>query len=78
MTGYTIATLREALQKPGITLKKFPPAPEHCGTNPPSQTSLEAGLPPFTISMLHQYLIKFIVANDQVCVSITICHTMAK
>ncbi|KIM52694.1 hypothetical protein SCLCIDRAFT_140556, partial [Scleroderma citrinum Foug A] len=77
--GHMIVTLHEALQKPGVTLKKLPPVPGHRSTNLPSHMSLEAGLPLFTISTLHQYLIKFIVANDQVCISIlTFCHAMAK
>ncbi|KIM58278.1 hypothetical protein SCLCIDRAFT_1191548, partial [Scleroderma citrinum Foug A] len=59
--GYTITTIQEALQRPGVTIKNLPQL-QNC---PVAYTSPEVGLPPFTISTMHQYLIRFIVADDQ-------------
>ncbi|KIK19075.1 hypothetical protein PISMIDRAFT_13963 [Pisolithus microcarpus 441] len=70
--GYNYATLREVLSHPNISIHLLPPAPPprpsdqlpvFSGPRPPP---LGAGLPPFSISALHCYLVRFIVADDQV------------
>jgi hypothetical protein len=70
-TGYTFTTLREMLSKPGVVIRKLPPAlwPEpgdRTPTIPGSNLVPNGGLPPFSFAALHHYLVRFIVANDQV------------
>ena len=70
--GYTFSTIREALRRPGVTIRSLPPAPM-TNSNPsqplpsaPALTSLEAGLPSFSQATLHEHLMRFILSDDQV------------
>ncbi|KIJ21095.1 hypothetical protein PAXINDRAFT_6876 [Paxillus involutus ATCC 200175] len=69
--GYTFTTLQEALQKPGASIRALPPAPQPGpGDSPPELAgsqpfSLGAGLPSFSPPVFHQFLVRFIVANNQ-------------
>ena len=68
--GYTFQTLRQALATPGTSIHSLPPLrrEEHQGSSTllSGCVPLENGLPPFSISALQQYLIQFIVADNQV------------
>lgn len=67
--GYSLKTLHEALKLPGATIRNLPPPPtphavrSHIAGSKPS---LEDGLPEFSTSTLMRFLVKFIVADDQV------------
>jgi hypothetical protein len=72
--GYTFRTLREAIQK-GTKLTALPPAPrpDHGDALPYDFLALGQGskkngptVPEFSISAMHEYLVKFIVVDDQV------------
>ena len=69
--GYTFQTLRQALATSGMSIHSLPPLhqEEHQGSStlPSGCVLLENGLPLFPISALQQYLMQFIVADDQVC-----------
>ncbi|KIK21606.1 hypothetical protein PISMIDRAFT_103961, partial [Pisolithus microcarpus 441] len=69
--GYTFTTLRQALQNPGVSIRKLPPPPQPLGDRlpkfPSSKSSLSNGLPEFSPSTFHCYLVRFILSNDQVC-----------
>ncbi|KIM64071.1 hypothetical protein SCLCIDRAFT_115857 [Scleroderma citrinum Foug A] len=76
--GYTVTTLLETLQQPGISIRKLPPP---CGSLSQPVASQADGddLPPFSLSTFYKYLIKFIVSDDQVCgllASFPITHNM--
>lgn len=67
--GYTFTTLREALKQPGVTIRALPPPPtpapgDICPAG--SESSPADGLPEFSPSTLARFLVKFIVADDQV------------
>lgn len=71
--GYILKTLHNVLKQPGITIHKLPPAPHpepgdvipiHVNRQP--STSLDTDLPDFFIAALHEYIVKFIIADDQV------------
>ena len=71
--GYTYTTLREIHRKPGVTVRTLPPAPQPGANDVPpriagsqSSASLDAGLPSFSIPTFHRYLVKFVIACDQV------------
>lgn len=69
--GYTFATLREALQKPGVSIRNLPPPPEPAPGDfrpqvPGGKPSLHDGLPEYSLAALQRYLVDFIVADDQV------------
>jgi hypothetical protein len=62
--GYTFPTIRQALSRPNVTIRTLPPL-SHL---PPAESPVAlqpSGLPPFSIVALHQYLVKFIVSDDQ-------------
>ncbi|KAF8835659.1 hypothetical protein BDN67DRAFT_1015355 [Paxillus ammoniavirescens] len=69
--GYTFTTLREALLKPGISIRALRAAPQPGpGDSPPELAgsppfSLDAGLPSFSPPVFHHFLVRFIVADDQ-------------
>lgn len=72
-SGYTFKTLREALNSPSITLDNIPPPPPQedgddvpAGLGPQSKADLNASIPEFSLRAFHQYLVDFIVANNQV------------
>ncbi|KAI6100378.1 hypothetical protein EDD17DRAFT_1768156 [Pisolithus thermaeus] len=69
--GYNYATLCEVLSHPNVSIHLLPLAPPprpddelpvFSGPRPPP---LGAGLLPFSISALHCYLVRFIMADDQ-------------
>jgi hypothetical protein len=70
--GYTFTTLREALLKPGVSIRALPAAPRPGPGDSPlelagsSAFSLDAGLPSFSPPVFHHFLVRFIVADDQV------------
>ena len=68
--GYTFQTLRQALAASGTSIRSLPPLhrEEHQGSStlPSGCIPLENGLPLFSILVLQQYLMQFIVADDQV------------
>ena len=67
---YTFQTLHQALAAPGMSIHSLPPLhrEEHQGSSTllSGCIPLENGLPPFSILALQQYLMQFIVADDQV------------
>lgn len=70
--GYTFKTLREAIQQ-GNKIAALPPAPRpgHGDSLPgnllPSGTEKStSAFPEFSNAALHEYLVKFVVADDQV------------
>ncbi|KIK19731.1 hypothetical protein PISMIDRAFT_107066, partial [Pisolithus microcarpus 441] len=69
--GYTFTTLCQVLQNPGVSIRKLPPPPQPLGDQLPkflgSKSLLSDGLPEFSPSTFHCYLVQFIVSNDQVC-----------
>ena len=69
--GYTFQTLCQPLATSGASIRSLPPLrrEEHQGSStlPSGCIPLENGLPPFSISALQQYLMQFIVADNQVC-----------
>ena len=71
--GYNVSMLLEVLKQPGVTWSNLPPPPRPTDS---SQQDLQPGgepwdhrLPPFSIAAFHQFLVKFITADDQVHVS---------
>ena len=72
--GYDVPTLLERLRKPGATLHNLPPPPGRRTNNrqgdlPPDGDSPGNELPPFSTAAFHRFLVKFITADDQVCIS---------
>lgn len=68
--GYNLSTLLEALKLPGVTIHNLPPPPQ-CPSN--TQENLQPGgelwdnkLPSFSTAAFHQFLVRFITADDQV------------
>ncbi|KIK28686.1 hypothetical protein PISMIDRAFT_90311, partial [Pisolithus microcarpus 441] len=65
--GYNYATLHKVLSHPNVSIHLLPPAPpprpndELPAFSSPCPPPLGAGLPPFSISTLHCYLVRFIV-----------------
>lgn len=73
MSGYTFKTLREVLSRPNATLDKLPPAPTpEIGDTVPSalgprpKVDIGADMPEYSLQTLRQFLVDFIVENDQV------------
>ncbi|KAL4064003.1 hypothetical protein V8B97DRAFT_2026213 [Scleroderma yunnanense] len=70
--GYTFTILHEILHWPGVIIQSLPPVSminsNHSQSLFPSAplTSLEAGLPLFSQAIVHQYLIRFILSDNQV------------
>lgn len=65
--GYTYPALRQALSLPDVTIRTLPPPSLPVSTNlSPGALPPEPSLPPFSLATLHQYLVKFIVSDDQV------------
>ena len=71
--GYDLLMLLKVLKQPGVTIMKLPLPPRRTDN---SQQNLQLdggpqdqGLPPFSTAAFHQYLVKFITANDQVHIS---------
>jgi hypothetical protein len=72
-SGYTIGTLIQALSPPDISFDNLPPPPPReeddevlAGFGPQSNADLGSGIPEFSLKAFHEYLVNFIVANDQV------------
>jgi hypothetical protein len=79
--GYTFKTLAEALAQPGVTIRSLPPAPRPqsgdyltSGIFPQPTPSLGADLPEFSMGAMHDAIVKFIVADDQVSSTLTHCQ----
>ena len=73
-SGYSFNTLRAVLSKPGVTISDLPPPPlpqpgdsMPIGISPCLKANLAAGLPEFSIPMLQESLVNFIVTYDEVC-----------
>jgi hypothetical protein len=69
--GYTFKTLQEALKQSDVTIRKLPPPPvssldDARPQHPSAEPSLADGLPEFSPSALARFLVRFIVADDQV------------
>jgi hypothetical protein len=80
---YTFRTLCDTLSQPGISIHHLPPAPTptpddvhplQVGSDPSSTDDL----PEFSSSTLAQCLVRFIVADDQVCSTVPslVCHVL--
>lgn len=72
-SGYTFQTLREVLSRPNVTIDHLPPPPTpDVGDTIPStlgprpKADIGAGLPEYSQQALNQFLVEFIVENDQV------------
>lgn len=71
--GYSFQTLHQALATPNMSIQSLPSL--HWGGDqgtssfPSGHIPLENGLPPFSISALQQYLMQFIIMDNQVCAS---------
>ena len=68
--GYDLSMLLEALKLPGVTIHNLPPPPQRPSD---TQENLQPGgeprdneLPPFSTAAFHQFLVRFITADDQV------------
>lgn len=67
--GYSFQSLRQALSAPNASIRSLPTLRREGHQDSPLQPGcvpLENGLPPFSVSALQQYLMQFIVADDQV------------
>ena len=72
-SGYTFKTLKQVITQPGVKLGALPPPPPSdpsdclpAGIIASQQPMFSAGLPPFTIDELRNYLVCFIATNDLV------------
>jgi len=69
--GYTYNSLKAALALPNSTIDNLPPPPPKDGDNIPlrlgPKVDLGTDIPEFSLTALHDYLVRFIVADDQVC-----------
>lgn len=63
--GYTYLTLRQALCRPNTTIRKLPPLSQLPTANSSSEALQSSAPPPFSLAALHQFLVKFIVSDDQ-------------
>lgn len=76
--GYSLKTLREEVQH-GTKLTELPPPPHpNPGNSQPHDRVPSSGkdtptMPEFSLSAMQEYLVKFIVADDQVCSSDLCC-----
>lgn len=71
--GYTFKTLIHALKQPGITGRNLPPPPRPgpgdsvpLGSQLHVPQALEDSVPEFSHQAMHEYLVRFVVADDQV------------
>ncbi|KIM61340.1 hypothetical protein SCLCIDRAFT_122229, partial [Scleroderma citrinum Foug A] len=69
--GYTYDSLKATLVLPNMTIDALPPPPLHeVGDMIPlclgPKTDLGTDIPEFSLTALHDYLVRFIVADDQV------------
>lgn len=66
--GHTLGTILEAIRS-GCTLGKLPPprANQVAAGNQPIPSSGGPIMPEFSVGAMRDYLVKFIVADDQVC-----------
>lgn len=68
-TGYTLKTLLEAIQQ-GHQLTTLPPAPRPNNGGIQQHDRLQSSdaptVPEFSLGAMHDYLVRFIVADDQV------------
>ncbi|KAG2351062.1 hypothetical protein BDR07DRAFT_1321681 [Suillus spraguei] len=67
--------LCNVLKQPSVTICKLPPAPHPepgdvipVDLNGKPSTSLDTDLPDFSLAALHEYIVKFIIANDQLII----------
>jgi hypothetical protein len=72
--GYSFNSLRAVLLEPGMTINNLPPPPPlqpgdniPIGIGPRPKVDLGSDLPEFSISVLQECLVEFIVAHDEVC-----------
>lgn len=72
--GYSFNSLRAILLEPGMTINNLPPPPPlQPGDNIPvgiglrPKVDLGSDLPEFSLSVLQECLVEFIVAHDEVC-----------
>lgn len=68
-SGYNFQTLRQALAAPNASIRSLPAlnrGRRDMSSPASGHVTLESGLPPFSIAALQQYLMQFIVADDQV------------
>ena len=68
--GYTYDSLKAVLTLPNMTIDALPPPSREVGDMIPlclgPKTDLGADIPEFSLTALHDYLVRFIVADDQV------------
>lgn len=71
--GYTFKTLIHALGQPGVTSQNLPLPPRPgpgdnvpLGSLPQVPQALEDSVPEFSHQAMHEYLVRFVVADDQV------------
>ncbi|KIK21588.1 hypothetical protein PISMIDRAFT_103906, partial [Pisolithus microcarpus 441] len=83
--GYTFRTLKVALTQSGFDIHKLPPAPApEPGNTSPGDFLMPGrhlrwghdGIPEFTIAAMHEQIVWFIVADDQV--SHAICTSLVR
>jgi len=73
--GYMFRTLHEAINEGHkLSLLPPPPSPKVGDTCPHDCPCKGITIPVFSISMLHEALVKFIVADDQVSTFTTVWH----
>lgn len=72
-SGFTFKTLKVVLADPKVTIQNLPPPPPSeegdsipVGLGPLPGPDITADIPEFSVQALHDYLVRFIVANDQV------------
>ena len=74
VAGYTVETLLEVVSQPGIDVNALPPGPPKDALDCPLMDVLQwkgvldADLPEFSLEGLHQYIIRFLVAEDVVSI----------
>lgn len=73
-SGYTYNSLKAVLTCQGVTIHGLPPPPPpEVGDNIPSglgkppKPDISTDLPKFSLGALHNYIVRFIVADEQVC-----------
>lgn len=71
--GYTFKTLIHALRQPGVTSQNLPLPPRPgpgdnapLGSLPHVPQALKDSVPDFSHEAMHEYLVRFVVADDQV------------
>ena len=75
-TGYSLRAIQQAIQE-GHKLTVLPELRSNSSDSQPRRfpsSDNTPAIPEFSLTALQEYLVKFIVADDQVCIAQPLCH----